>query len=134
MPGSAACRRPVLVVTLAATALAMAGTAVAMAAAFVLHRSARTFQNSLSYPFYLLGGAIVPPALLPAWLQPLTKVVFLSRATELLRDSLVGPPVPDPGRRLAVIVLFGMVGYVGGLLLLRGILHRVRHTGEMSYA
>src|SRR5207248_641082 len=59
-----------LVLTLFATAFAVSCTAVIMAALFVLTRSARTFQNSLSYPFYVLGGVFVPVAFLPGWLQP----------------------------------------------------------------
>ena len=50
--------------------LAMAGTALVMAAVFVAARSARTFQNTISYPLYLLGGAFVPVALLPGWMHP----------------------------------------------------------------
>ena len=119
---------------LAATAFAMAGTAVAMAAIFVLHRSARTFQNSLSYPFYLLGGAMVPPALLPEWLQPLSKIVFLSWATDLFRDSLRPEPVPGVYWRLGMILLLGAVAYGLGVWLLDRVLTRVRRTGEVGYA
>lgn len=54
-----------LVATLAVAVVAMAGTCIVIAGVFVLARSARIFQNSLSYPFYLLSGAVVPVALLP---------------------------------------------------------------------
>ncbi|MCC8251535.1 ABC transporter permease [Saccharothrix luteola] len=124
----------VLVATLAATVVAMTGTATAMAGVFVLARSARTFQNSLSYPFYLLSGAVVPAPLLPLWLQPVTKVVFLSWSTDLIRDCLKESPVPDAAGRLAMVLLLGLVGYVGGVWMLARILHRVRTTGQVSYA
>lgn len=50
----------VFAVGLLATAVATAGTATLMAALFVATRTARTFQNSLSYPVLLLGGVFAP--------------------------------------------------------------------------
>lgn len=120
--------------TLLAMALAMAGTAVVMAAVFVLHRSARIFQNSLSYPFYLLGGAVIPPEFLPHWLQPVTKVIFLSWATDLLRDCLRPEAVENAALRLGMVLLLGAVGFAAGILLLNSVLRRVRRTGEVSFA
>lgn len=120
--------------TLAVTAAAMAGTATAMAGTFVLARSARTFQNSLSYPFYLLSGAVVPVHLLPDWLQPLTRIVFLSWSTDLVRDCLSPDPVPGAFPRLAVVFGLGLAGYAGGLWMLGRILRRVRMTGAVSHA
>jgi ABC-2 type transport system permease protein len=120
--------------TLAVTALAMAGTATAMSAIFVLARSARTFQSSLSYPFLVLGGALVPVDLLPAWLQPLCRLVFLSWSSDLLRGCLSHQPVPDAVGRLAVIVLLGMVSLAGGLVFLRWVAQRIRTNGSVSYA
>ncbi len=124
----------VFAATILATALAMAGTATAMCALFVTSRSARTFQNSLSYPFYLLSGAVVPPALLPAWLQPVTRIVFLSWSTDLLRAALNTTPVPHLLPRLGMIVLLGALGYTGGLWLMRTVLRRMRSTGSVSLA
>jgi ABC-2 type transport system permease protein len=77
----------------ALTVLAMAGTALLMAALFVAARSARTFQNTISYPLYLLGGAFVPTALLPSWLHPLSRVIFLSWSTDLMRDCFAVEPL-----------------------------------------
>lgn len=119
--------------TLAVTALAMAGTATAMSAVFVLARTARTFQSSLSYPFLILGGALVPVDLLPSWLQPLCRLVFLSWSSDLLRECLSRQPVTDAVSGLAVIFLLGMVGLVGGLVFLHRVSRRIRATGSVSY-
>lgn len=119
-------------VTLAATAFAVAGTAVIMSALFVLSRSPRTFQNSLSFPFYVLGGVLVPVAFLPDWLEPLSRVVFLSWSADLLRATLAPAPVDDLGRRVATIVALGAVGFAVGSLLLRWILARVRRDGTLT--
>lgn len=117
-----------------ATLVATAGTSVVMSAVFVLARSARTFQNSLSYPFYVLGGILVPVALLPAWVQPLSRLVYLSWAADLLRDTLATDPVTAFWPRLAVILLLGAVGFGLGRYLLDRILRRVRVLGTITYA
>ncbi|WP_233163436.1 ABC transporter permease [Glycomyces salinus] len=120
--------------TLAAIGLAMAGTASAMAGLFVLTRSARTFQNSLSYPFYILGGVLVPPALLPEWLRPLTQVVFLSWGTDLLRDSLSEAPVQRVLPRIAAVIVLGGTGFLLGAWLIHRVLLKVRNDGTVSHA
>jgi ABC-2 type transport system permease protein len=122
------------VLTLAATTLAMAGTALIMAALFVVTRSARTFQNSLSFPFYVLGGVLVPVSFLPDWLEPLASMVFLSWAADLLRASLAPAPVDDLGPRLGMVLVLGAVGFLVGSYLLARLLRHVRQTGEVSVA
>ncbi|WP_289019128.1 ABC transporter permease [uncultured Ornithinimicrobium sp.] len=117
-----------------ATAAAMTGWAGVMASVFVLARSARTFQNSLSYPFYVLGGVLVPVALLPEWLQPLTRLVFLSWSSDLFRDSLAAQPVEDPLPRLVAIVVLGAAGFLLSHQLLHRALRRARTTGSLAHA
>jgi ABC-2 type transport system permease protein len=126
---------PVLfVLTLLVLALAIAGTATAMSAVFVLARTARTFQNALSYPVYLLGGAFVPVDLLPGWLRPLSRLVFLSWATDLLRDGLSAAPVPAAPARLAVVLGLGLAAFLGGVALLHRFLDKVRALGTLDHA
>lgn len=120
--------------TLVAAAFAMSGTAVVMAAVFALGRNARIFQQTLTYPFYVLGGILVPVSLLPFWLRPLSRLVFLSWTADLLRASLSPAPVEDPALRLAAIVGLGLAGFFGGTILLRKVLDRVRHLGTITYA
>ncbi len=122
------------VLTVLASSAAMAGTATIMAALFVLARSARTFQNSLSYPFYVLGGVLVPVSLLPDWLEPLSAGVFLSWSAGLLRDTLQPDAIRDVPLRLGVILGLGVLGFAAGQLLLHRILRRVRTSGELAAA
>jgi len=124
----------VFVLTLAAATFAMSGTAVVMAAVFALARSSRIFQQTLTYPIYVLGGVLVPVSLLPVWLRPVSRIVFLSWTADLLRASLSSAPVRDPALRLAVIVGLGLAGFVGGTALLQRVLDRVRSLGTMTYA
>jgi ABC-2 type transport system permease protein len=119
--------------TVALTAAATAGTATAFSGLFVLARSARIFQNSLAYPIYLLSGAMIPPALLPAWLRPITQIMFLSWSTGLMRDAMRTAPAPGAAGRLAVIAALGAVAYTAGVWLLARVLRRVRTAGTVGF-
>lgn len=124
----------VFVVGIVATSIAMACTTTIFAALFVLARSAVQFTNAMGYPFYILAGLMVPVAMLPEWLQPLSRAVFLSWSADLLRDALSVEPVADVGLRVAVILALGAAGYVVGRVLLRAVLDRVRALGTTTYA
>jgi ABC-2 type transport system permease protein len=122
----------VFAATLLLTAFAMTTTALFMANLFVLARSAVTFSNSASYPFYVLGGILVPVALLPGWLQPFSKVVFLSWSADALRGSLAAAPVPHAALNLTMIFLLGCAALVVASVLMDRILRKVRQTGELG--
>ena len=123
-----------LVLTLLATMFAMAGTAVVFAALFVLTRNAFTFANSASFPFYVLGGVFVPVAILPGWIQPVTKVVFMSWSADLLRASLKAAPVHNLWPRLGMVLLLGSVSFLIGRGILALVLRRMQHNGELATA
>jgi ABC-2 type transport system permease protein len=124
----------VFALALLATVAATAAWAAALASVFVVGRSARTFQNALSYPFYVLGGALVPVDLLPGWLQPVTRVVYLSWSSDLLRDALDPAPVDSVAGRLAAVLGLGLAGGLLGAALLRKVVLRVRRTGTVGFA
>ena len=123
----------VLVTAVAATVLATAGTAIVMAAVFVLARTARTFQNTMNYPVYLLAGVIVPVSYLPAWLRPVGRLLFLSWSADLLRASLSPEPVDNLRRGLTAILVLGAVGLVLGRAMLHVVLRRVRGLGTLGF-
>lgn len=118
--------------TVVVTALASAGTAAIMASLFIVTRSPRTFQNSLSYPFYVLGGVLVPASFLPDWLEPLSSAVFLSWSADLLRAGLRPEAVDDLAFRLAVVLALGAVGFAIGFVLLARMLRRARQAGSLA--
>jgi ABC-2 type transport system permease protein len=124
----------VLAATLVCMAFAMSGTAVIMAALFVVARSARSFQNSLSYPLFLLGGVIVPIAFLPEWIQPVSRFVFLSWSAQLLRDSLQPEPLEHVLLRLSAIVGLGLLALLVGEWMLSLTIRRVRRLGTAGLA
>lgn len=119
--------------TLVVTALATAGTALIMAGLFVLARSARTFQNTMNYPVFLLAGVIVPISFLPGWLRPAGRLLFLSWSADLLRESLSAAPVVDLLPRLGAIVALGVLGFAFGRVVLHVVLRRVRMLGTLGF-
>ncbi len=122
-----------LVVTLLVTILAMTGTALIMAAAFVLARSARTYQNTLNYPIYLVSGVLVPLSFLPGWLRPVGRCLFLSWSADLLRASLRPGPVDGAFAGLAMVLLLGTAGFLVGRALLERVLQHVRQLGTLGF-
>jgi ABC-2 type transport system permease protein len=120
------------VATVVVTLAAMAGTALAMASLFVLARNAVTFSNSASFPFYVLGGILVPVSVLPHWIRPLSSIVFLSWSADLLRAGLRSAPIHDFAFRLGMVGLLGACGLGVGVWAMRVILTRVRGTGELG--
>jgi ABC-2 type transport system permease protein len=120
--------------TLVATAFAMAGTSVVMASVFALTRSSVTWGNSLSYPFYVLGGVLVPVSFLPDWIEPLSRVVFLSWSSDLLRATLDPAAIHDFSFKLSMVVLLGCAGYAVGGVLFDHVLRKGRAEGTLQQA
>ncbi|MEF2529715.1 MULTISPECIES: ABC transporter permease [Streptomyces] len=114
------------------SAVAMAGTAGCVSALFVLAPSARVLQNALSFPFYLLGGVLVPVSFLPEWLRPLSDLVFLSWSASLLRASLDPAAPTGQGTAIAAVAGLGLAGAATGTFLISRMLRRVKHTGTLA--
>ena len=123
----------VLGATLVVTGMAMAATALVMAGLFVLARTARTFQNTMNYPVYLLAGVMVPLSYLPEWVRPVGRLLFLSWSADLLRASLSPEPVADVAARLGIILVLGAAGLALGRAMLHLVLRRVRALGTLGF-
>ena len=117
----------------AASAFAMTGTALGMSALFIRSTSVRRFQNAMSYPFYVLGGVLVPIEFLPGWIQPISRLIFLSWSSDLLRDSLAPGKIESLGFRLFMIVLLGGVAMAVGWWAVGRMERHVRETGEVAF-
>lgn len=122
----------VMALTLAVTAVAMAGTSTAMATLFVAARAARRFANVLGYPFYIIGGLLVPITLLPIWVRPLSWLTYLYWSSGLLRASLTTQPVTALGWRLAAVLGLGLVAYLVGLQLCARVINVLRREGAIG--
>ncbi|MGC4761785.1 ABC transporter permease [Micromonospora sp. DT46] len=120
--------------TVLVTLAASAGTATMLSSVFVLTRNTSIVQSTLSYPFYVLGGVVFPLSMLPAWVQPLSRIFYLSWASDLLRDSLLEREVPNVVARLGVIAGLGVLALAIGTVLIRRAADRARRTGQVSLA
>jgi ABC-2 type transport system permease protein len=118
-----------LLLTLLATVLATAGTATVMAGAFVTARSAKRFANTLGYPFYVLGGVLVPVTLLPLWIRPASWFIYLYWSADLLRSATKPATIDDFGPRLAALCLLGGVSFGVGFFVVDRFMHRARAHG-----
>jgi ABC-2 type transport system permease protein len=123
----------VFVAGVVVTCFAMAGTATLLASAFVLSRLLEIFQNTLSYPFYILGGVIVPVTALPGFLYPGSRILFLSWSADLLRASARGTARGWPAE-LAIIAGLGALALVIGVRLTRVVVDRTRRNATVSHA
>jgi ABC-2 type transport system permease protein len=123
----------VLIATLIATMFASIATSVLMSALFALNpRRVRSLQNTFTTPLYVLSGVVVPVAYLPTWIEPFSRIVFLSWSADLLRDSLRPEPVDAPAVRLAIVLVLGLAGLFAGAFVLRRMLDRLRTDGALG--
>ncbi|MER5703743.1 ABC transporter permease [Micromonospora sp. NPDC002296] len=127
-------RPGVFVLAILATCFAMAGTATLLAAVFIKSRALHVFQNALTYPFYILGGVLVPVALLPGWLEPISRVIFLSWSADLLRGSMSGDLPEAWPAWIAMTVGLGAAALVAGALLINRIIDQSRETAHVGHA
>jgi ABC-2 type transport system permease protein len=86
----------------------------------------------MNYPFYLLGGVLVPLSFLPFWIRPAGRLIFLSWSADLLRDSLRAGPVDNVALRYAVVLGLGLAGLIAGKVVLKVVLDRVRSQGTLA--
>jgi ABC-2 type transport system permease protein len=119
----------VFALTCLATLFTTGATAAVLATGFALTRNTIMLQNALSYPVYIFGGVLVPLSLLPSWLEPFGRLIYLSWASDLLRACLSPRAVPDWPLRVLVIAGFGAVALLVSGRLARLVLARLHATG-----
>lgn len=73
-------------VLLGLLAVMASGTAVSLllGCVFLYTRHAHAITNALMYPIFVVGGLLIPPAVLPGWLAPLRWLISLSWIRELV--------------------------------------------------
>ena len=74
---------PLTIVTLGALGLVIGST-------FVLYRNANALSNMLEFPVWLVTGALVPLALLPGWVHPLSWVLAPTWGFRAVRAAALG--------------------------------------------
>lgn len=122
----------VFVAAMVATALGTAAMATALSALFIAAPGARIVQNTLAMPMFLLAGVMVPVALFPGWLEGVSRVLYLSWAADLFRDSLLPEPVEAAVPRLLAVLALSAIALALGSFTLVRFLRRARAEGTLS--
>ncbi|HWC28663.1 MAG TPA: ABC transporter permease [Dehalococcoidia bacterium] len=122
----------ILLVTLVVTTFAAGATALITTGLFSLNKSARSMQNTVTYPLYLLAGVLVPVTFLPDWVEPVSRLLFQSWSADLLRDSISQAPVDDLLPRLLAIAGLGLAALASGSLILTRMVDHLRRDGRLG--
>jgi ABC-2 type transport system permease protein len=117
-------------------ALAIVGTVLSFgslgflfAVSFVRYRFAWVLGNFFEYPVWLICGFLVPLALMPGWVGPISWALAPTWGMNAIRESaLGGSPLPDLGACLALGLGYLMLG----VLVTDRVLRAARVRGSLS--
>lgn len=114
------------------TCLATGATATALSAVFVAAPGARIVQNTLSFPMFLLGGVLVPVALLPVWIQPISKILYMSWSADLLRAATHPTPIPHLALHISMILGLTFAALAFGSWFITRFVRQARELGTLA--
>src|SRR5204863_166941 len=109
--------------------LSFGGLGFLFAVSFVRYRFAWVLGNFFEYPVWLVCGFLVPLALLPGWVRPISWALAPTWGMNAIRESaLGGSPLPALGACLAL-----GLGYLTlGVLVTARVLRAARVRGALS--
>jgi ABC-2 type transport system permease protein len=111
------------------TVLAFGGLGLLFAVSFVRFRAAWVLGNFFEYPVWLICGLLVPLALLPAWVRPISWVLAPTWGMNAIRQSaLGGSPVND----LLICLGLGLAYVLVAVLVTDRVLGDARARGTLS--
>src|SRR6266496_1852707 len=111
------------------TVLAFGGLGLLFAVSFVRFRAAWVLGNFFGYPVWLICGFLVPLALLPGWVHPISWVLAPTWGMSAIRESaLGGTPLPD----LLLCLGLGAAYVALGVLVTDRVLYDARGRGTLS--
>ena len=111
------------------TVLAFGGLGLLFAVSFVRFRAAWVLGNFFEYPVWLICGLLVPLALLPAWVRPISWVLAPTWGMNAIRQSaLGGSPVND----LLICLGLGLAYVLIAVLVTDRVLQDARARGTLS--
>ena len=112
-----------------ATVLSFAGLGLLFAVSFVRYRAAWVLGNFFEYPVWLICGFLVPLALLPRWVHPLSWALAPTWGMSAIRQSaLGGTPLPD----LLACLGLGALYVTLAVLVTQRVLGDARARGTLS--
>jgi len=117
------------VLAIPATVVSIGALGFLLAVAFVRFRQAWALGNMLEYPVWLVSGFLVPLALFPGWVRPISWALAPTWGINAIRDAALGGSAwPD----IALALGLG-AGYVGvGILLLNRALYAARSKATLA--
>lgn len=118
----------------AVTVLATVAVVLPISVLFVMTRSVRLFQNALPWPVFLVSGVLVPLTMLPNWVHPLSRGIYLTWAADLLRAATRPEPVSGLLSGLAAILCCAGLALAVGAVLYRWAFARLRRDGGLAFA
>jgi ABC-2 type transport system permease protein len=111
------------------TVLSFGALGLVFAVSFVRFRAAWALGNLFEYPVWLIGGFLVPLALLPEWVRPFSWVLAPTWGMNAIRESAAGG---SPLNDLAICLGLGAVYVVVGILATERVLHAARVRAALS--
>lgn len=118
-----------LAVALPATVLSLGMLGLLLASTFVLYRHASAFSNLLEYPVWLATGLLVPLALLPGWVTPISWLLAPTWGMDAIREAAFGGSAwPE----IAACLALGLAYLVLGAIALRNFERLARQKATLS--
>ena len=112
-----------------ATLLSIGALGFLIAIAFARYRYAWALGSMTEYPMWLICGFLVPLALLPAWVPPISYLLAPTWGMNAIRESSTGgSPLPDIGMCAALGVAYVLIG----VLLTDRVLRAARSKASLS--
>jgi ABC-2 type transport system permease protein len=120
-----------LAVALVATVVSIGALGFLLAVSFVRYRTAWALGNLLEYPVWLVAGFLVPIAVLPGWVQPISWVLAPTWGVDAIREAASGD---TPGPEIAAAFALGGLYVVIGVAVLESVLRSARRAGSLALA
>ena len=114
-------------------ALSFAPFGLLMAAAVVVFKQTNAGATFIITAVTLLAGVYFPVTLLPEWIRWASEVQPFTPSVDLLRNVVVGTPLPDPAwQELLKILIFPAVMFPGALIALQTAVRHSRRRGTIT--
>jgi ABC-2 type transport system permease protein len=103
-----------------------------LATTFVLYRHANALSNLLEYPVWIATGMLVPLALLPGWLGPISWVLLPTWAVEAIRGAAIG--TEPPWLPIGMCIVLALIYYVIARRVLVYVIDKARRDATLNLA
>lgn len=116
-------------VALVATVVSIGALGFLLAVSFVRYRTAWALGNMLEYPVWLISGFLVPLALLPGWVRPISWLLAPTWGVDAIREAATGG---TPGPEILAALALGALYVTVGVAVLERVLGSARRAGTLS--